>query len=180
MSQKYSNPKVNKELQAVENKFVATTVEVVMEACGNDLELAQFFVEWLNNGKNAAAAYLKLYPNVTPGSAAVLGSRWLSRVNKSALLEAYGLNVHAYFTQLNDGLNADRWNDFTGDREPDHRARKPYHDKLGQLIGMETKEEVKPQINIQNIISNWLGKKPEESKPAEAVPGEVVDDTDSK
>jgi len=175
MSQKYSNPKIKEKLEIVEQKFTGITVETVMAACSNDVDLAGFFVEWLQNGKNAAAAYQKLHPDVTYGSARVMGSQYLTRINKAALLEAYGLNMDAYLKQLNDGLNADRWNDFTGDREPDHRARKPYHDKLGQLIGMETKEEVKPQINIQNIISNWLGKKPEEPKPVE-----VIDATDSE
>lgn len=155
MSQKYKNPKIN-ELAVVEQKFTGITVDTIMAACNNDVDLAGFFVEWLQNGKNAAAAYQKLHPDVTYGSARVMGSQYLTRINKSMLLEAYGLNVDAYLKQLNDGLNADKWNDFTGDREPDHRARKPYHDKLGQLIGMETKEEVKPQINIQNIIGNWL------------------------
>jgi hypothetical protein len=167
MSQKYSNPKINKALIPQINNS-PTTVDTVIAACNNDVELAEFFVEWLNNGKNAMLAYKKTHPDVTEGSAAVLGSRWLSRVNKSALLEAYGLNVDKYLTQLKEGVEADKWNDFTGDREPDHRARKPYHDKLGQLIGMETKEEVKPQINIQNIIGNWLSG------------GSKSDDTESK
>mgnify|MGYP001599406800 CR=1 FL=1 len=37
-----------------------------------------------------------------------------------------------------DALDAMKWNDFTGEREADHQTRKPYHDKLGRLLGLES------------------------------------------
>lgn len=110
-------------------------------------ELALFFITWMGNGLNATQAYKELHPDVTQGSAEVLGHRWLSRVKPQVLLGVYKLGPDRYFKQLDEGLNATKWNDFTGEREPDHATRRPYHDKLGRILGIE---QTGPSTLIQN------------------------------
>ena len=106
-----------------------------------DLDLVLFFLTWVKNGQNATKAYQELNPKIDYGSAAVLGSRMLKKVKIENILDTYGLGLEKYIKQLRSGLEANKWNDFTGDREPDHRTRKPYHDKLGKLLGVETSNE---------------------------------------
>jgi hypothetical protein len=109
-------------------------------------ERTLFYLTWLKHDRNATKAYMELHPKVNKQSAAVLGSRMLSKVNITAIADAYGLNEQAYFKQLKEGMNAVKWNDFTGEREADHKTRKPYHDKLGKILDIET--DVKSQVNI--------------------------------
>lgn len=109
---------------------------------GNDLDLMLFYVSWIKNGLEAKKAYKEFHPDVTEGTSEVMGSRWLSRVKKKIGIEAvmavYGLDLNLYFKQLKEGNNATKWNDFTGEREADHKTRQGYHDKLGKLLGIET------------------------------------------
>lgn len=126
---------------------VTPNIEALKEALGNDLDLVLFYLSWLKNGMNATKAYLELHPDCTEASSAVLGHRQLRKVNKDLVMEAYGLDYNLYFKQLYEGAQAQKWNDFTGEREPDHNTRRPYHDKLGKLLGIESD---KVGIAIQN------------------------------
>lgn len=155
--------KVNQtpEIEKLQNNPIVTgqtQLEVVLEACNNDLEVAQFFVIWLQNGRHSTNAYLTLHPEVTERSASVLGSRVLAKVNKRAIMQAYGLTPEMYFQQLYDGAQATMWNDFTGKEVPDHKTRKAYHDKLGKHLEYESDTATLPgQININNIVGSWAG-----------------------
>ncbi|MBM3211192.1 hypothetical protein FJZ33_03165 [Candidatus Poribacteria bacterium] len=113
-----------------------------------DLDLMLFYVTWIKVGLNASKAYKELHPNVDNHSARVLGSRQLAKVDKKAIMEAYGLDQQLYFTQLKEALGATKWNDFTGEREADHKTRQAYHDKLGTLLGIETD---KPLIQLNEL-----------------------------
>lgn len=115
------------------------------KAFDGNLDLVLFFVTWVKNGQNASKAYLELNPHVDPASARVLGSRQLAKVNFQWVMETYGLGLEEYLNQLKDGLAATKWNDFSGEREADHQTRRPYHDKLGKLLGVEKDNA---QINI--------------------------------
>lgn len=102
------------------------------------LDEALFFLAWIKNGQDATAAYEEMHPQIAHTSAKVGGHRMLTRVNPRALLSVFNLGPDRYLKQLSEGLNATKWNDFTGDREPDHNARVKYHDKLGKLLGIES------------------------------------------
>jgi|SRR6185437_10949027 len=121
---------------------------------GEDTDLLLFYVAWLKNGLDAKAAYKELHPNVTDYSAKTLGSRTLKKVDRSLLLEAYGLDLQKYFTQLAAGLDAKKVNEFTGEMFPDHTTRKPYHDKLGKILGIE-KDKALMEFNQQ--VNNFVG-----------------------
>ena len=89
------------------------------------------------NGRNATRAYKTLHPNVSDDSARVLGSKKLAKVNKSAILSAYGLTYETYFEKLKEGLEAEKRNQFTGELEADHKTRRIYHQVFGKLIRVE-------------------------------------------
>lgn len=115
-------------------------------------ERVLFYLTWLEEGRNAKKAYLKLHPDVTEHSAEVLGSKMLSNIDMKAVAMAYGLNHDKYFDVLRKAMDATKWNDFTGEREPDYKTIKPYHDKLGKLLEIEKEETPQINIGIQNVI----------------------------
>lgn len=133
-----------------------TIENAIVEACNGDKDLAIFFTEWLKCGRNATKAYKILHPDVTMESAAVLGSNLLRKIKIEPFLATYNLGVDRYFTQLDEALKADKWNDFTGEREPDHKTRLPYHNKLGNLLGIEKKDTppIGNTFNFQQIITD--------------------------
>ena len=137
------------------------------ELCNNDPELAQFFLEWLTNGRNGRKAYKTLHPEVSDRVAAVLGSRKLMKVDILQVLSAYGLDGEKYLRQLKAGLAAKTGGilrKFNKDgtlaqeldlRRPDHKVRRFYHEALGQILGIEGKKEVGG--NTFNIIAIFEG-----------------------
>ena len=114
----------------------------------NDLDLVLFFLKWIEKGQNSQQAYKELHPDVDIASAGVLGSRMLKKVRVETVLETYGLGLENYLEQLKDGLKATKWNDFTGEREPDHKTREHYHDKQGRLLGIEQNPTIAQQFNV--------------------------------
>lgn len=139
-------------------KMVETKIdpELILEACDGDLLVAQFFSEWLSNGRDATKAYSKIHPEVTPGTARVMGSKQLSRVNKALIAESYCVGVDRYFQQLNEGLSADRVTNVGAmviNLGPDHKTRRPYHEAAGKLLGIERDREFPGvQVNVQNVL----------------------------
>lgn len=128
-------------------EVLTSNIQGLVEAFGDDTDLLLFYVSWIKNGLNAGAAYRELHPDVTEHSSRTLGSRLLAKVDKETVMAAYGLDLQLYFEQLQDGLKATKWNDFTGEREADHATRKPYHDKLGKQLGVET-DKAGTQVNV--------------------------------
>lgn len=135
------------------------SIEELEEAFEGDKDLVIFFITWLKNGLNATLAYKELHPNVTDHSARVLGTRKLAKVSIPILLAVYGLGVDRYYSQLSEGMDATKWNDFTGEREADHKTREAYHKKLGRLLGIEKDEGTKVSVGIINVpnIRNKYG-----------------------
>ncbi len=126
-----------------------TDIKQLQVIFGEDLDLLLFYLAWIKNGLNATRAYKELHPNVTNGSAEVLGSRALGKVSKELIMQAYGLDQQIYFDQLKEGIDATKWNDFTGEREADHKTRREYHKTLGKLLGIERDDETPPiQVNV--------------------------------
>jgi hypothetical protein len=118
----------------------------------NNLDLMLFFITWLKNGLNASKAYKKLHPEVTDHSARTLGSRELAKVDKTAIMQSYGLDVETYFRQLKEGLKAIRL-DAAGQVFPDHKTRRAYHEVLGKLLNIE-EEKVTTGVGIRADYKN--------------------------
>jgi len=104
---------------------------LLIDLVDGDGEVLMFLSEWLNNGRNATKAYLKLHPNVGYHSARVLGSRQLAKVNIPDVSIIYGLGIETYIKQLKRGLEA---RDAEGN--PDNRTRFSYLTVLGELLGI--------------------------------------------
>src|SRR3990167_4369127 len=98
-------------------------IKALEKAFGGDLDLVLFFLSWVKNGRNATRAYKELNPSVDITSAQVLGSRQLAKIDRGAVMKSYELGFEEYFTQLKEGMTATKWNDFTGEREADHKTR---------------------------------------------------------
>ena len=116
----------------------------------NNIDLALFYVTWIKNGLNASKAYKELHPNVDEHSCRTLGSRLLAKVDKQAIMQAYGLDHEIYFNQLKEGINADKRDQFSGEMYPDHKTRREYHKVLGTLLGIETDQPI-VQINSMKL-----------------------------
>lgn len=127
-----------------------------------DMDLMLFFVSYIKNGLKASFAYRELHPDVTAGSAEVGGSRMLSRVKEKigiqAVMALYGLDLDLYLKQLKDGNLADKWNDFTGEREADHKTREAYHTKLGKILGIESEKGTTVEAKILVMPSELIEK----------------------
>jgi hypothetical protein len=123
-------------------------IKTLEKAFKGNLDLVLFYLTWIKNGLKAGKAYKELHPEVNDHSADTLGSRELKKVEFPMVMQAYGLDSQKYFEQLKDGLDATKWNDFTGEREADHKTRQGYHDKLGRLLGFEATPKTLIQQNI--------------------------------
>lgn len=110
-----------------------------------------FFAAWLKHGRNATKAYKELHPNVTDGSARVLGARQLTNIDIPDVLAAYDLSIDRYLAQLDEGLSAVT---VEGSRTvPDHRTRAVYHERLGKMLGLAA-SEMKPFPIVAQIIKD--------------------------
>lgn|SRR5574343_25580 len=134
---------------------------LILEACGNDEEVAQFYLVWLQNGRNGTKAYLALHPEVKENSACILAGRLLGKVNKTEIARAFGISYKEYFQQLKEGMNAERKVRSFGkvvDIVPDHKIRRSYHEAVGQMLGVETKNQgnTAVQVNVNKVVDDWI------------------------
>jgi len=129
---------------------LAPTFQELVHLVGDNEELALFVVRWLEYNRNGTKAYKSLHPSVTEKSASILGARLLAKVSTTDILSAYELGPEAYFEQLKGGMKAEKWNEFTGEREPDHKTRRTYHEALGKIhkIEQESKVATATQVNV--------------------------------
>ncbi|NTW30638.1 MAG: hypothetical protein HGA33_05135 [Candidatus Moranbacteria bacterium] len=145
-------------------EVVVNDLAPLMEAVGGDEELALFFLAWLKHDHVAWKAYKEIRPNVTDQSARVMGSQFLARINKRAIVESYdGLGLGEYLRQLKEGLLAtkvsyERVKNAAGDEEieimeaPDHKTRRAYHRALGEILEMENVPTI--SISQNNLQQN--------------------------
>lgn len=126
-------------------------VQVVDDLFGGDTELALFFSAWLETDRNATKAMLRIRPDSTYGTAAILGHRMLKKVNKDVVFEHYKLNFDRYLTKIDRGLEAKKRDQYTGEETDDHATQIKYHDKLGELLELEGKAA---QLTINNTQNN--------------------------
>lgn len=132
-------------------KLTKPTVNDLEEMLGSK-ERVLFYLTWLKHDRNATEAYRELHPDAALTTCQVNGSKMLSNIPMQAIATAYGLGNEKYFDVLKNAMDADKWNDFTGEREKDYKTIKPYHDKLGKLLGLEVDDKPNVQVNIANII----------------------------
>jgi len=137
---------------------VMSDQESLLELCNGDRELAWFISEWISNGRNATKAYKIIRPHVTYDSARALGCMMLARLNMVSIMAYYDVGIQDYLNQLRDGMNADtvkilRKYDKEGNviaeidmSQPDHKTRRPYHEAVGKLLGIEKDRQQAPPV----------------------------------
>lgn len=131
-----------------------------------DIKLTMFFLEWLKTGRNATQAYRNLHPTADDHSCRVLGSTTLAKISIPLVLDAMGLGVDKYMSQLTDGLMAEKkavlrkYDRKTGAllqeldlSGPDHKVRRLYHEPLGRMLNLEKDKNIGVQLNQINIGS---------------------------
>lgn len=101
-----------------------------------DHEVPLFLYEWLKNGCNATKAYKSLHPDITDGSARVLASRKLAKVNTSALLASFGIEYTDLFKGLKEGLQAKKIVS-DGIEVPDYKTRLDYLKTIAKLLNLQ-------------------------------------------
>jgi len=118
-------------------------------------ERVLFYLTWLKHDRNATKAYQELHPEAKETTCQVNGSKMLSNIPINLITTAYGLGHEKYFDVLRKAMDSTKWNDFTGEREPDYKTIKPYHDKLGKLLGLEQEQSApNVQVNVLNKLDN--------------------------
>lgn len=116
-------------------------------------ERVLFYLTWLKHDRNATKAYQELHPDCAYTTAQVNGSEMLSKIPMKAVATAFGLGHEKYFDVLTKAMDATKWNDFTGEREVDYKTIKPYHDKLGKILGIEQEQSApNVQVNVLNKL----------------------------
>ena len=135
------------------NNEMSVNLPALEKAFNGDKDLVTFFISWIKNAKNATAAYLELNPKVDRASAQVQGSRLLAKIDIKDVMKCYGLGVEEYFDQLHQGHQAMKWNDFTGEREPDHKVRGDYSKRIGTLLGIEKGGVETPPLTQNNYYN---------------------------
>jgi hypothetical protein len=119
----------------------------------NRPKLLEFFFAWVANNRNGVKAYQSLHPNCSYGTAGVRSCQMLKEItdiDKTIILEAYGIGHDKYFEQMKEGIEA---TDETGN--PDHKTRYQYHRDLGEILKIrEAKGDtnIGIQINQNKII----------------------------
>ena len=145
--------------EMLKEKKINFTVEQLLETL-ETREQAFFFALWLKNNRNATRAYKEFNPNVKNDRVAgVRGHEMLSRIPKKLILRSFmdsvGLNEKLYFDKLVEAVQSKQLvNPITQQLEPNFAVVKPYHDKLGKLLEIETDEKPKAQTTFQiQVIS---------------------------
>lgn len=113
----------------------------------------KFFVLWLKTGNGTKSA-MEAYDCKDETIAASVASQNLTLLKNpmKTFLESNGLSISHLSKVLIEAMGATKWNDFTGEREPDHKIRMESVDRLGKWLDVEPKDET--PIQQQNIQIN--------------------------
>lgn len=123
-------------------------------------KLALFYHEWLNNGGNGVQAALKVYDTtdyMTAGQIAMQNLKKLQNPMKF-YMEYKGVGFNSILGIAQEAMTATKWNDFTGEREPDYNIRLKAVDRMSKWAELDPKKDSKNQTNIQNNIQVEFGK----------------------
>lgn len=164
-----------KKTKKQEDKSIVQTMQEMAKENENDLvemfgdiNLAIFFMEWLNNNRNATKAFAALHPGRYDLSdkkqarvCSVMGSNYLGRIDISRILDAYGIGLDKYLKKIKDGIDAKTKEAFVLGgvsnarlevvEHENHEVQLQYHTKLGKILKIEQDEngnQNNTQVNI--------------------------------
>lgn len=124
------------------------------------IKQAVFFEEWLNNGGNGVRASMKAYDTTDYQSAGQIAYENLKKLENPMrfYMEHKGIGMGRISEVLTDALEAEKWNDFTGEKEKDHHIRLKAVERIAKMTGMETEKSTQPNVQV-NILNSLKGDK---------------------
>ncbi len=158
---RYKAIPLERSLMVIQTPERVWDLKAITELLDGNERLAEFFICWMRNGRNATRAYMEMHPTCNENSAAVLGSNILRNIKIPVILEQIGLGAARYLDQLDAGLSAEKkvvirkYDKKTGAlleeidlSQPDHKTRRLYHEPLGKMHGFEH-ERGEGGVNVQ-------------------------------
>lgn len=112
---------------------------------------------------NATKAALAAYDTDDPKTASVIGAENIAKLSDVVryIMNKKGLDVEWMVDRVNEAGSATKWNDFTGEREPDHNIRLKAVDVAERWVGMKEDKDT-PTTAIQNNYFNVVKGEKEE------------------
>lgn len=104
---------------------------------------------------NATRAVLEAYNTKDPGIASTMGSENLVKL-KDILryqMDKKGLTVEKLVERVQEATDATKWNDFTGEKEPDHAIRLKAVEKAERWLGLQ-QDTPTVAVQINNVIAD--------------------------
>lgn len=120
----------------------------------------KFMKEYVKDGNGTRAA-MAVYDTKDPRAASVIASENLSKLSHPMrlLMEQKGITSMSLIETVDEARKAEKWNDFTGEREADHHIRLKAVDRLSKWAGLEPKEDKQVTVPVQ--INNFINKEKE-------------------
>lgn len=113
------------------------------------IKQAKFLKEYLKDGNGTRAA-LVAYDTTDRKSASVIAAENLVKLSNpmKVLMESQGITPLSLIDTVNEARFADKWNDFTGEREADHTVRLKAVSQFSKWLKLEETENER-LTNIQ-------------------------------
>jgi len=113
-----------------------------------------FLQEYFKTGNGVRSA-MKAYDTKDYQSAAAIASENLNKLKPTVaqLMEAKGLALGDLIDVLVEAKKADRWNDFTGEREADYNARLKAVSIASKWLGLEQQQIPNVAVQVNTIIA---------------------------
>lgn len=124
------------------------------------LKQKKFLKLYFETGNGVKSA-MQAYDTDDYSTAGAIASENLKKLKSpiKTYLESKGLDLHALTCVLGGGLKADKWNDFTGEREADHNTRHKFLTTAAKWLDIEkdTTEQdpnLKSKLTIEQFFTN--------------------------
>jgi len=113
----------------------------------------KFIKAYIENGGNAAQAYLKINPGYKGEAAHVLGSRMLRKVNitDDEIMEEIGITDNYLYEKLKEGTEATKI-DRTGQEIEDYAVRHQYIDTILKLRSKYPAEKHEHEFKVPDVV----------------------------
>lgn len=117
------------------------------------------FVKGIIRGKSQRKAYIDAYnPTSTITDIDTNASHLIKKPNiqevLAPLLEKHNLTIDRALKPIDDALNAEQTNEYTGEITPDHRLRLSASDRVLKLHGVTQQGKPTNLVNIINLQKN--------------------------
>lgn len=118
---------------------------------------SKFIKEYLKDGNGTRAA-LVAYDTKDKVTAASIAYENLKKLHNpmSMLMEEMGITPKSLIETVNDARSAEKWNDFTGEKEADHHIRLKAVSQMSKWARLDPEKEDRAIPNVQVNVLNSL------------------------